>query len=70
MNLPSTHRMNTDDSYTSEEINAMVVVMKHVDIFEFLLYVITVYVITFLIGYIIDTLCFDSWVIISPHEDV
>merc|ERR1719323_253044 len=25
---------------------------------------------TFLTGYIIDTLCFDSWMIISPHEDV
>ena len=44
MNLPSTHRMNTDDSYTSEEINAMVVVMKNVDLFESFLYVITVHV--------------------------
>ena len=71
MNLPSTHRMNTDDSYTSEEINAMVVVMKSVDLFESLLYVILLYMcLTFLTGYIIDTLCFDSWMIISPHEDV
>ena len=40
--------MNTDDSYTSEEINAMVVVMKNVDLFESLLYVVTVLYVSYI----------------------